>query len=64
MDCKSISTFRSLEQQAIRQHRERMIREATYKGMSNSPETTVPENNVDNKLEFGTNNGCKLNLFA
>ena len=64
MDCISISTFRSLEQQAIRQHRERMVREATYKGMLNTPETTVIENSVDNKLEFNTTNGSKLNLYA
>ena len=64
MDCISISTFRSLEQQAIRQHKERMVREATYKGMSNSPETVVTENSVDNKLEFNTINGSRLNLYA
>ena len=64
MDCISISTFRSLEQQAIRQHKERMVREATYKGMSNSPETVVAENSVDNKLEFNTTNGRRLTLYA
>ena len=41
-----------------------MVREATYKGMSNSPETIVTENSVDNKLEFNTTNGSRLNLYA
>ena len=64
MDCITISTFRSLEQQAIRQHRERMVREATYKGIFNSPEVPVTENSVDNKTTLKTTNEGKINYFA
>ena len=34
MDCMTISTFRSLEQQAIRQHRELKTKELGYKLIS------------------------------
>lgn len=67
MDCITISTFRSLEQQAIRQHKELKARENGYKYVSR--ETFGQECVVTKKLsneptiEPTTENG-KINYYA
>ena len=67
MDCITISTFRSLEQQAIRQHRELKARENGPKYVSR--ETFGQEHFAMKKLsneptvETTTNEG-KLNYYA
>lgn len=63
MDCITISTFRSLEQQAIRQHKERKIRESAYKGFSitqENPQIEIETNNIE-KNNFSNR---KINYYA
>ena len=70
MDCMTISTFRSLEQQAIRQSREDLKRDQIHKVATRLMETfrqepiVKPENTTEAKKSVSTTNGNKVNYFA
>ena len=67
MDCMTISTFRSLEQQAIRQYRETKKIESTQKyesfGHEKYQTTKTTENKNISKQKITTDKG-KINYYA
>ena len=67
MDCITISTFRSLEQQAIRQHRELKAKENGYRFVSKETfgqEQVALRRLVNEPTNVPTENKGKLNLYA
>lgn len=66
MDCKTISTFRRLEQQAIRQYQISKLKETAYKGILNTQEMPlqVPEQPTKVVEAISDKLGKVLNLFA
>ena len=69
MDCMTISTFRSLEQQAVRQFKETKLKETNNKFVSK--ETFGQEkllstkiNKTKNELNTETTNKRKINYYA
>ena len=69
MDCMTISTFRSLEQQAVRQFKETKLKETNNKFVSK--ETFGQEkllstkiNKTKNELNTETTNKGKINYYA
>ena len=69
MDCMTITTFRSLEQQAIRQFRETKLKETNNKfisketfGQEKFASTKV--NKTKNELDTKTTNKGKINYYA
>lgn len=66
MDCKTISTFRSLEQQAIRQYQINKLKETAYKGILNTQEMPpqVPEQPTKVVEIVSDKLGKVLNIFA
>ena len=69
MDCMTISTFRSLEQQAIRQFREIKSKEINHKNLSR--ETYLQDvfvaktlKNSDDSVENSTTNTSKVDYYA
>ena len=64
MDCMTISTFRSLEQQAIRQFEERKVKESAYKGVQSMLlENVIPKQKSSEKDVKTTNKG-NIDFYA
>ena len=64
MDCITISTYRNLELQAIRQHKELKLKEATYKGGVGLHEESTNNTKTSNEVVIKNTTKGKLDYYA